>query len=665
MAIIRLNGVARSYQMGETELKVLKGISLEIQQGEFVAIMGPSGSGKSTLLQILGLLDRPTAGNYYLLGHDVSRLSDDEGAALRLKSIGFIFQMFNLLARTSALENVILPMIYAGATQREERAQKLLADVGMADRLRHRPNELSGGQQQRVAIARALVNYPRIIFADEPTGNLASDQAEEILGLLKSLNVGGITVIMVTHDPDIAKHAKRIIRLKDGLIVADERLHNGSVAANSSEGAAIPGTDLKEPAQPPLKLGTPRLTLAEFREFCKSALRATISNKVRSMLSILGILIGVAAVIAMLAIGSGAQKAIETQISRLGSNLIMLFPGAPSLGGVRGEAGAASRLTPEDVRAITGVNSHIVNVDGNVSGSVQVVYGNKNVNTQLTGASPLYASMRNADPYVGRFFTDKENQSLGRVALLGQTVVNNLFDTADPVGADIKINHDNFKVIGVLPIKGSTGFRDQDDMVLVPLETAMKRVLGKQYLNTIAIECDSADAMPAVMEDIRGLMRKRHHLPAYKEDDFMLRNMADIQSALAGTTRTFTWLLGIVATISLLVGGIGIMNIMLVSVSERTREIGLQKAVGASRRAILFQFLLESVVLSMLGGLIGVLLGISISFVLSKFAGWAAIVTIPAIALAVIFSAGVGIVFGFWPARKASLLSPIEALRYE
>jgi macrolide transport system ATP-binding/permease protein len=643
--------------MGTARLEVLKKISLKVEEGEFIAIMGPSGSGKSTLMQIMGLLDRPTSGSYELMGQDVLGFSEDERATLRSRTIGFIFQMYNLLARTTALDNVILPMLYAGTTGRQARARKLLKDVGMEDRLFHKPNQLSGGQQQRVAVARALVNQPKILFADEPTGNLATKQSEEILERLKLLNQSGITVIMVTHEPDIAAHAKRIIHIKDGVIISDntnEDVSPAPVLGPVSEIASVHTLHVKPP----------ELSMSEFGEYGASALRAMGANRVRSGLSMLGILIGVSAVIAMLAVGKGAQKAIEERIERLGSNVIMLFAGSPSSRGVRGAAGTYSRLTLEDTKAIRMSSQYIVDIYPEAEGDVQIVYRDQNSVNEMQGVTPNYVSIRNAHPDNGRFFTEAENASSARVIVLCPNVVTRLFGSADPIGKMVRINHLDFRVIGTLPTNGpSSG--DQDDMVFVPIKTAMKRVLGAQYLHEMAIQCANPDSIPAVIEEVERLMRHRHRLPEYKESDFTIRNNSDMQAALSGTTKTFASLLGSVAAISLLVGGVGIMNIMLVSVNERTREIGLRKAVGATSRAILIQFLIESALLSLTGGVAGIFLGTAISCAVSNFTGWIVIVTWQAVVLSFVSSTSIGIVFGFWPAKKASLLSPIEALRYE
>jgi macrolide transport system ATP-binding/permease protein len=497
MALIELKAVTRSYKVGRGELKALKGVSLTIESGDFVAIMGPSGSGKSTLLQILGLLDRPTSGSYRLLGRDVSRLSDDEGAILRSRTIGFVFQLFNLLARTSALANVELPLLYSGAPDRARRSREALAQMGLEDWSEHRPNELSGGQQQRVAIARSLVNHPRIIFADEPTGNVASDQAEEILAQLKRLNDAGITLILVTHDPDVAAHARRVLKLKDGLVVSDELQPSAGPRPAPAAGA-----------EEKLDLTHPRLSLAEFAEYGASALRAMAANKLRSALSMLGIMIGVGAVIAMLAVGRGAQRAVEARIKSLGSNLIMLIPGSTSVGGVRGGAGSRSRLRSADVKAIADIH-HVLRAEGNVRGSGQVVYEDNNWSTSVFGAGPLYGEMHAAQPYYGRFFTEEEDQRQARVAVIGDTVVGNLFENQNPVGKFMKINQVEFKVIGLLPVKGSQGFNDQDDVVVIPLHTAMKRVLGKVYMDSIYVEADSPENIPPVMRDVERLMRRR------------------------------------------------------------------------------------------------------------------------------------------------------------
>ncbi|MDD2773067.1 MAG: ABC transporter permease [Elusimicrobiales bacterium] len=648
--LIEAKGIRKVYRLGDTDLEILRGVDLTIREGEFVAIMGPSGSGKSTLMHVLGLLDRPTAGKYYIGGKEVLCLSDEETAFLRSKTIGFVFQQFNLLPRMGATDNVALPLIYSRTPNRQAVAEKNLAHVGLSDRLHHQPNQLSGGQQQRVAIARALVNNPKIIFADEPTGNLASAQADEVMRMLTGFNKAGITVVMVTHEPDIAAWANRVIHIKDGQITEDV-------------------TKPDAPPLPPAKKhqhitrGSAYLTPAEFTEHFMSALRALASNKMRSFLTMLGVIIGVSSIVAMMALGRGAQKSIEERLSSLGANLITVMPGFSQMRGVSGAR--TSRFTLEDAKTIADNKQLIARVDPNVNGNAQVVFGPNNTNTSILGATADYAAMRNAQPVYGRFFTAAEDERLEKVAVVGQTVVNNIFGAANPIGQTIKISHKNFRVIGLLPAKGSSGFQDQDDMIIIPLNTAMKRSLGRKYVNTIWIEAkDTAKIDPAI-DYITALMRKRHRIQQGKDNDFNVMNMSNIREMVESTTKTMSLLLGVIAGISLLVGGIGIMNIMLVSVSERTREIGLRKAIGATRTAILTQFLIEASSLSIVGGGIGIALGAGIAVALSKLAHWTLIVTASSVIMSVGFSASVGILFGFWPAKKASELSPIEALRYE
>jgi macrolide transport system ATP-binding/permease protein len=652
--MIELNNVHKTYQMGDQEVRALAGVTLKIEPGEFVAIMGPSGSGKSTMMHILGLLDVPDQGSYKLFGREVSGLSEDELAVFRRATIGFVFQQFNLLARTSALENVALPQLYSKRKLDLERSRGLLADVGLGNRVDHKPNELSGGQQQRVAIARSLINDPGLLLADEPTGNLDSKSGKEILAILKQLNQRGITVVVVTHEEAVAAHAKRVIRMQDGLIHSDERI--------SSEPDSGAHSD-------PLMIAASkgfRAFVSEWSAHLREGLNSLAANKVRSALSMLGILIGVAAVITLLALGRGAQKAVEEQLASLGSNLLVLRPGAFRVSGVALDAGSVTRLSVDDAEAIKQDFDEVQKVAAVANGKGQITYHDKNWSTRLIASSPEYATMHAAVPPIGRFFDDDENRKRTRVAAVGATVVSQLFGDADPIGEYIKINKVSFQVIGILPIKGSNGFQDNDDVIMIPLETGLKRLFGKTFVDEIDMELGDANQAERVQVAVADLMIKRHRVPpSQQQEPFQVRNMADIQAALSESSRTMTLLLASIAAISLLVGGIGIMNIMLVSVTERTREIGLRKAVGARRADILSQFLIEALVVSLFGGIAGVILGCMLTLSMSAFAHWTTLISLDSIVLSTLFSATIGIVFGLWPAHKASILSPIAALRYE
>ena len=653
--MIELVNVTKIYRMGKVDVVALSGVSLKIEPSEFVAILGPSGSGKSTLLHILGFLDKPDSGKYLFLGKDITEFNDDELAYLRNRVAGFVFQQFHLLNRMTALENVELPLIYTKYTKKEKvlPLEKLEA-VGLEDRVYHRPNELSGGQQQRVAIARALVNEPLLLLADEPTGNLDTRSGEEIIKILKNLNAQGKTIVVVTHDENIAHQAQRVIRMQDGKIISDES------PGRIFKGQTIEGQSffLKE------RKKSYGFNSREIIENLRQGLQSIFSNRMRSFLSMLGILIGIASVITMIALGEGAKQALSEKFASLGTNLLIVRPGSWRMRGVALEAGAVTRFTLSDAEAIAKLK-YVKRVSPSVKGRGQVVYENKNWNTLVQGVGKDYAKVESSQPIVGRFFTKEEERARRKLALLGITVARELFGDENPVGKTIKINRINFRVIGILPEKGQSPHGDRDDVVVVPVTTAMYRLLGKKYVDYIEVEVDDQKFIDEVKKDIENLIRKRHRLKADDRDSFSIRDMAEIRETFMNMIKTMTTLLGCIAAISLLVGGVGIMNIMLVSVAERTREIGLRKAIGASRKDIMLQFLIEAMILTCLGGVVGIIVGIGASFLLSLFAGWTTKVSLFSIILATVFSIGVGICFGLWPARKASRLNPIEALRYE
>lgn len=439
--------------------------------------------------------------------------------------------------------------------------------------------------------------------------------------------------------------------MRDGKIQSDERLR--PIGTN---GVATPKSR---------KYFTQSI-FNEIISYFRQGFATLAANKIRSGLSMLGILIGVAAVVAMLAVGRGAQKSIESQLSSLGSNLLIVHAGAVRVGGVSQESGVTTRLGLEDVQLLRDQLSSARYVNATVNGRGQVTYLNKNWNTQVLGTMTPYTYMRAATPTIGKFFSDDDNLKRNRVAVIGATVVKELFGSANPIGEMIKINKVSFQVIGILPVKGSNGFRDQDDIIVIPLLTGMHRLLGKDYVDSLEIEIKDQQVMEAAEDDLLHLLNYRHKVPtSQQENAFNIHNMADIQDAVSQSSKTMSMLLSVIAAISLLVGGIGIMNIMLVSVTERTREIGLRKALGAKRRDILLQFLTESVVVSVSGGFMGIVSGWAIAMALSLASGWNISISLSSVMLAFFFSATTGIIFGIYPARKASFLHPIDALRHE
>lgn len=657
--LIQLKNITKIFKMGKTKVQALRGISYNIKYGDFVAIMGPSGSGKSTLMNILGCLDKPTKGKYFLDGQDISSFDENQLARFRNKKIGFVFQNFNLLARTTALENTELPLLYSNIQNKNARdiALKALSSVGLKNRELHKTNQISGGEMQRVAIARALVNSPSLILADEPTGNLDTKIGKEIMEIFKKLNQEkNITIILVTHDPDVAKVAHKIIYIRDGQI---EKVENGNKIDDSRLNAAS-GSGKDESSKKKRK--TNLNTLKTIRV----SLRALSRNKMRSFLTALGIIIGVGAVIAMVSIGQGAKQEVEKRFDSMGTNLLFVSPGSTSFRGVSAASGTLTSLTEADAKAIEEQCDAVAHVSPSVNGRAQVVYGNKNWNTSIQGVGSNYPEIKNWEIEEGVFFDEYAVKAAQKLCVLGNEVSDNLLEGEYPVGKTIRIDRIPFKVIGVLEAKGeSGGWFNQDDVILIPYTTAQKRLLGIDHIQSIDVSAVYREKTTEAQEQIEDLLRIRHKIAPGATDDFNVRNMSDIAEGASESTKILTILLGGIASVSLLVGGIGIMNIMLVSVTERIREIGIRMSVGALERDILLQFITEAIVLGVLGGIIGIGAGVAGSKIISQVAGWQTLISPGAIALAFFFSVSVGVFFGFYPARKASKLNPIEALRYE
>lgn len=640
--LIKLSGIGRYYQLGETRVDALKDVSLTIERGEFVAIMGQSGSGKSTLMNILGCLDQPTSGTYEVDGINVAELNADELSALRLNTFGFVFQRYQLLANINAIENVAMPGIYKGQDRqaRLQRAQQLLEKLGMGERAQHKPSELSGGQQQRVSIARALINGAEVILADEPTGALDSQSGEQVLALLKELNREGVTVILITHDRSIAEHADRIVSFKDGSLTGD------SGAEKNSAG------QLPAPSQ---KIRVfPSISLLESTRIALSSLRV---NLFRTLLTLLGIIIGVASVVLMIAIGEGGKAEVLDRIESIGTNLISVRPGGANL---RRDGGNIATLTVEDAEAIKNLPG-VKALAPERNSRATIRYGNKDYSGRIRGTTPDYFQVRDWELSQGVFFDDSDVTDYASVMVVGATVAESLFEEHEnPIGKFVLVNKAPYQIIGLLKAKGSDpSGNDMDDEVLIPLTTARLKMFGRAHLSSITIQATDTEAASRLETEVEQLLVARH-----QAEDVMVRSTESLVQAVTAAQDTLTLLLGSIAAISLFVGGIGVMNIMLVNVTERRREIGLRIATGAKPSDILRQFNIEALVVCFWGGVLGIVTGFAGALIVRTFDVAITFTLLPAV-LAFATSIAVGLIFGYIPARKAARLNPITALAEE
>ncbi|AJO79700.1 MacB family efflux pump subunit [Pseudomonas chlororaphis] len=653
--LIDLKDIRKSYGGGDTpQVDVLRGIDLAIHAGEFVAIVGASGSGKSTLMNILGCLDRPTSGEYRFAGENVARLGSDELAWLRREAFGFVFQGYHLIPSGSAQENVEMPAIYAGtpAAERHARAAALLERLGLGSRTGNRPHQLSGGQQQRVSIARALMNGGHIILADEPTGALDSHSGAEVMSLLDELASQGHVVILITHDREVAARAKRIIEIRDGEIISDTAEQQPEVQASANSGA-LQAVDLRQR----LAAGSEHngAWKGELVDAVQAAWRVMWINRFRTALTLLGIVIGVASVVVMLAVGEGSKRQVMAQMGAFGSNIIYLSGHMPN------PRTPPGRVTLDDVAALAALPQvkRIMPVNGAEAG---VRFGNVDHMSYVGGNDTNFPAIFNWPVVEGSYFTEADERNAAAVAVIGKKVRDKLFkDMPTPLGHYILIENVPFQVVGVLAEKGaSSGDKDSDDRIAIPYSAASIRLFGSHNPEYVAIATSDARNVKEAEQAIEQLMLRLHN----GKRDFQLFNNAAMIQAEARTQNTLSLMLGAIAAISLLVGGIGVMNIMLMTVRERTREIGIRMATGARQRDILRQFLTEAVMLSVVGGLTGIALALLIGGVLllSEVAvAFSLVAVLGAFACALV----TGVIFGFMPARKAARLDPVTALTSE
>lgn len=694
--LLELKNVRRAYVSGDTEVEVLHGINLSVRKGEMLAIIGPSGSGKSTLMNIIGCLDTPSSGNYFVMGKDTHNMLHDELTSLRRDFFGFIFQRYHLLGHLCARENVQVPSVYAGVPKkkRDERALKLLEDLGLSHRSEYRPAQLSGGQQQRVSIARALMNGGRIILADEPTGALDSKSGRDVMNTLQELNSQGHTVIIVTHDPRIAACAKRVISIEDGTITSDVinehpakfELHTDDSNEGTQACKQAPSHDERDEQYTMVTTNTTAATTStstqeaadtlfaygskgnpwlfklhaytdRFKEAFVMAYRAMLSNRMRTLLTMLGIIIGIMAVVTVVALARGASEQIISNIAAMGTNTITVYPGQ-GMGDVR--RGRIQTLTPRDLNALQG-QPFVDSVSATVQTNALLRRGQKEANATIQGVSSEMFRVYGLELKKGRLFNEIELKSNAQVGVIDDNTAKLFFATEDPLGKTIIIGKVVIRVIGVLAKSDSWVIRGTNPTVFIPYTAVMTRLVNQNYLSSIVLRINDGFAAPVAEHAIKSILVSRHG-----REDFFMQSSDTIMKSIENATRTFTLMISAIAVISLVVGGIGVMNIMLVSVTERTKEIGIRMAVGAGRGDILSQFLIEAVMVCLIGGLLGVVLSYIAGHLIMHFAPNIVLsYSLTSVIAAVMTSSVIGIVFGFMPARSASRLNPIDALARE
>ena len=642
MSLIECKNINRYFGSGANRVHVLKDVSLSIEKGDFVAIIGQSGSGKSTLMNILGCLDTATSGSYQIDGIETAKMEPDELAALRRERFGFIFQRYNLLGSLTARDNVALPAVYMGmgGKERSARAEKLLQDLGLEGKEGNKPSELSGGQQQRVSIARALMNGGEIIFADEPTGALDTASGKNVIEIIQKLHKEGHTVIMVTHDPGIAAIANRIIEIRDGEIISD-----------SSKNPEIPESKIERIKEKSSWL----FYYDQFVEAFKMSVQAIMAHKMRSLLTMLGIIIGIASVVSVVALGNGSEKKILADISAMGTNTISIFPGR-GFGDRR--SGRIKTLTIDDAKVIA-KQSYVASATPQTTSGGTLTYRNTDLTASLYGVGEQYFDVRGLKLESGRLFDEGDVKEDAQVVVIDQNTKEKLFGAdVNPLGKTVLFNKRPLTVIGVMQ-KEENSFGNADVLMLwSPYTTVMHQITGESHTNSITVKIKDDANTQVAEKGLTELLKTRHGT-----EDFFMNNSDSIKQMVETTTGTMKLLISSIALISLVVGGIGVMNIMLVSVTERTKEIGVRMAIGARRNNILQQFLIEAVLICIIGGLVGVGLSTLISLVFNHFVTeFPMEISIGSVIGAVVCSTAIGVAFGFMPANKASKLNPIDAL---